>query len=46
MVTRLLDRLLPISGKKSWSADRWRTHLLSKAETQRERDDIIGMFMD
>jgi hypothetical protein len=35
---------LPFASKESWSADRWRRYLLSRAQSQSERDDIIAMF--
>lgn len=44
-MSRLLSRLLPFTDQESWSAEQWRRHLLSKAESQSERDDIIAMFM-
>ena len=46
MARRLLNRMLPFSDQDSWSTDKWRRHLLSKAESQSERDDIIVMFRD
>ena len=46
MGRRLLSRLLPFTDQESWSAEKWRLHLLAKAESQSERDDIIAMFMD
>lgn len=43
---KLLNRILPRTGRDNWTVARWRRHLLSEAETQAERDDIIAMFMD
>jgi hypothetical protein len=45
MSYRLLSRLFT-TDRDSWSADKWRRHLLSKADLQSERDDIIAMFVD
>jgi len=43
---KLLSRILPRTGQDNWTVARWRSHLLSKADLQAERDDIIAMFMD
>ncbi len=42
--TNLIHRLLPPTNPDRWSAEKWRRHLLSRAETQIERDDINAMF--
>jgi hypothetical protein len=46
MARRLLNRMLPFTDQNSWSADKWKRHLLSKAESQSERDDILIMFAE
>jgi hypothetical protein len=44
MSRNLINRLLPSTDRDKWSADKWRRHLLSRAESQMERDDINAMF--
>lgn len=43
---KLLRRIMPSTNKDHWTVAQWRRHLLSKADIQAERDDIIAMFMD
>ncbi len=44
MSRALLLRLLPTIDRDRWTADQWRRHLLSRAESQVERDDINATF--
>jgi hypothetical protein len=46
IMSLLINRIFPFADRDRWSADKWRRHLLSKADTQAERDDIIAMFVD
>ncbi len=44
MRPNLIHRLLPFAHPDTWSAEKWRRHLLSRAESQLERDDINATF--
>ena len=44
MARHLLNALLPFRDRENWTADNWRSHMLSRATNQAERDTIIEMF--